>query len=293
MRLNDLKLFTTVVQLGSFTAAANALDLPRANVSRRIGELEKHLNAQLFFRTTRKLRLTQHGDIYYQELLKVIEGIEKANEAISQLDDKPVGKVRIGILPDSDEVIQPILAGFQDTYPDIELDVRFSSKGHHELYDQGFDLAFHIGALQDSSLIARHVAKVHRFLLASPDYLARYGEPSAIEELTKHRCICYRWSDGSIENTWYFTDSQVSVKPKLSSNSTGYIRQSMITGQGISFLPLMLAINAMDSGLLVRVLPEYQSKSEDVWLVYPNRLGVSRATRLLIEHILDKLPKAF
>ncbi|MGF1701652.1 LysR family transcriptional regulator [Photobacterium makurazakiensis] len=293
MRLDDLKLFTTVVQLGSFTAAANALDLPRANVSRRIGDLEKHLNAQLFFRTTRKLRLTQHGEIYYQELLKVIVGIDKAQDAIHQLDDSPVGKVKIGVLPDSDEVVQPILTEFQHKYPEIELDVRFSSNGFQDLYEKGLDIAFHAGTLQDSSLVARHIASINRFLLASPSYIKQHGEPRSIEELARHRCICYRWPDGRVEDTWRFTDSQVSVSPKLSSNSTNFIRRSMIAGQGISFLPLLLAINAMESGELIRVLPEYQSKSDDLWLIYPDRLGISKATRTLINHILDKLPAVF
>ncbi|AJR05434.1 LysR family transcriptional regulator [Photobacterium gaetbulicola] len=293
MRLDDLKLFTTVVELGSFSAAANALDLPRANVSRRIGELEKHLNAQLFFRTTRKLRLTQHGEVLYHELLQVVQGIEKAQEAMYQLDSKPAGKVKIGALPDSDELLQPILNQFQLQYPDIELDVRFSTNGYRDLYEQGLDLSFHVGPLQDSSLVARHITSINRFLLASPDYIAQYGAPESINDLAQHRCICYRWSDGRIEDTWRFTDSTLKVKPILSSNSTGYIRRSMIAGQGISFLPLLLAINAMESGELIRILPDCQSQSEDVWLIYPDRMGVSQATRALINHLLEHLPKIF
>ena len=293
MRLDDLKLFTTVVELGSFSAAANALDLPRANVSRRIGELEKHLNAQLFFRTTRKLRLTQHGEVLYQELLKVVQGIEKAQEAMYQLDNKPSGKIKIGALPDSDELLQPILTQFQQEFPDVELDVRFSTNGYHDLYEQGLDLSFHVGPLQDSSLVARHITSIHRFLLASPAYIKQHGEPSSIDELTHHRCICYRWPDGRIEDTWRFTDTTVKVKPVLSSNSTGYIRHSMIAGQGISFLPLLLAIKAMESGELVQILPDCKSQSEDVWLIYPDRMGISQATRALIDHLLKYLPKAF
>ncbi|PSU34015.1 LysR family transcriptional regulator [Photobacterium lutimaris] len=293
MRLDDLKLFTTVVELGSFSAAANALDLPRANVSRRIGELEKHLNAQLFFRTTRKIRLTQHGEVLYHELLKVVQGLEKAQEAMYQLDNKPTGKVKIGALPDSEEVLQPILNQFQLQYPDIELDVRFSTNGYQDLYEQGLDLSFHVGQLQDSSLVARHITSIHRFLLASPEYIKQHGEPKSIDELAEHRCICYRRPDGRIENTWQFTDSTLNVKPILTSNNTGYIRRSMIAGQGISFLPLLLALNAMESGELIRILPDCQSQSEDVWLVYPDRMGVSRATRVLIDHLLEHLPKVF
>ena len=291
MRLDDLKLFTTVVQLGSFTAAANALDLPRANVSRRIGELEKHLNAQLFFRTTRKLRLTQHGEIYYRELLKVVEGIERAQEALYRLDDKPAGKVKLGILPDSDEAIEPLLTKFQQRYPEIELEVRLCQNSYQGIYELGLDLAFHVGQLQDSSFVARHITKISRFLLASPKYIEQYGQPQTVDEISEHRCICYRWPDGTLEDTWRFTDCEIKVFPKLSSNSTNFVRRSMIAGQGISFLPLLLAVNAMENGELVRVLPDYQSKAEDFWLLYPNRHGISHATRLLIDHLLEEIPK--
>lgn len=291
MRLDDLKLFITVVQLGSFTAAANALDLPRANVSRRIGELEKYLNAQLFFRTTRKLRLTQHGEIYYRELQKVVEGIENAQEALYQLDDKPVGKVKIGILPDSDEAVEPILTKFQQIYPEIELEVRLCQNSYQGIYEQGLDLAFHVGQLQDSSFVARHITKIGRFLLASPKYIEQYGQPETVEDIASHRCICYRWPDGTLEDVWHFADCSIKVLPKLSSNSTNFVRRSMIAGQGISFLPLLLAVNAMENGELVQVLPEYQSTTEDFWLLYPNRHGISHATRLLIDHLLEEIPK--
>jgi len=291
MRIDDLKLFTTVVQLGSFTAAANAMDLPRANVSRRIGELEKSLNAQLFFRTTRKLRLSQHGEAYYKEVLTVLEAYQKANDTLLKLDDRPVGKVKLGLLPESDEAIQHILYQFQDMYPEIDLDIRSTNSCYTDMYEQGLDLAIHAGKLHDSSFVARHIAQLGRMLLASPSYIEQYGMPNTLAELATHQCICYRWPDGTLEDNWDLIDEEVKVKSRLASNNIGFIRRAMLDGRGIGFLPPLLALASMESGALVRVLPQYQSRADDVWLLYPDRHGISRAARLLIDLLLQELPK--
>ncbi|MGF1874601.1 LysR family transcriptional regulator [Photobacterium frigidiphilum] len=291
MRIDDLKLFTTVVQLGSFTAAANAMDLPRANVSRRIGELEKSLNAQLFFRTTRKLRLSQHGEAYYKEVLTVLEAYQKANDTLLKLDDRPVGKVKLGLLPESDEAIQHILYQFQDMYPEIDLDIRSTNSCYTDMYEQGLDLAIHAGKLHDSSFVARHIAQLGRMLLASPSYIEQYGMPNTLAELATHQCICYRWPDGTLEDNWDLIDEEVKVKSRLASNNIGFIRRAMLDGRGIGILPPLLALASMESGALVRVLPQYQSRADDVWLLYPDRHGISRATRLLIDLLLQELPK--
>jgi DNA-binding transcriptional LysR family regulator len=290
MRIDDLKLFPTVVPLGSFPAAANVMDLPRANVSRRIGELEKSLNAQLFFRTTRKLRLSQHGEAYYKEVLTVLEAYQKANDTLLKLDVRPAGKVKLGLLPESDEAIQHILYQFQDMYPEIDLDIRSTNSCYTDMYEQGLDLAIHAGKLHDSSFVARHIAQLGRMLLASPSYIEQYGMPNTLAELATHQCICYRWPDGTLEDNWDLIDEEVKVKSRLASNNIGFIRRAMLDGRGIGILPPLLALASMESGALVRVLPQYQSRADDVWLLYPDRHGISHATRLLINLLLQKLP---
>ncbi|WP_299809431.1 LysR family transcriptional regulator [uncultured Shewanella sp.] len=291
MRIEDLKLFTIVVNLGSFTAAATALDLPRANVSRRIGELEKSLNAQLFFRTTRQLRLTQHGEAYYHDLVELLEGFEQAKNKLLDVSEKAIGKVKLGFLPESEEVLQPTLAKFQQLYPNIDLDLRFTNNYVNDIYSQGLDFVVHAGQIQDSGFIARRLLSLGRGMYASPHYIAKYGEPLTLKDLTEHETICYRWSNGTLDDHWDFISDSVKVNGRLNCNHMGFVRRAIVGGQGIGCLPQMYVISALESGELVRVLPEYESKKEDVWLIYPDRKGMSLPTRLLIDFLIQEIPE--
>lgn len=289
IRIIDLKLFTKVVQLGSFTAAANALDLPAANVSRRIKDLEKSFNTQLFHRTTRKLCLTQVGEEYYRELLQALDALDKANDLLISSNDKPVGKIRLGLPPETDVTIQSILIEFQEQYPDIELDVRFTNSSHSEIIDKGLDVALFVGKQPDSRLVARHAKKVSRILVASPKYIKQYGSPKDLDDIVKHHhCLCYRWPDGSLDDVWDLVEAKVQVTSRLSSDNLGYLYRSALAGQGIGFLPVLLLGQDLESDKLVQILPQFQSKLEDVWLVYPDRRGVSRIARLLIDFLLEE-----
>lgn len=291
MRIEDLNLFTIVVKLGSFTAAANALDLPRANVSRRIGELEKSLNAQLFFRTTRQLRLTQHGEVYYHELLTVLEGFEQAKNKLLDIDEKPVGKVKVGFLPESDEALQPALAKFQQMYPDIELDLRITNNYATDIYSQALDFVLHAGKVQDSGFIARRLLSLGRSIYASPEYLNKHGEPKTLQQLAQHETICYRWPDGTLDDKWDLISDIVKVNCRFSCNHMGFVRRAIVGGQGIGFMPPLFALAAIENHSIVRILSEYESKKEDVWLIYPDRKGISLPTRLLIDFLLQEIPK--
>ena len=291
MRIEDLNLFTIVVKLGSFTAAANALDLPRANVSRRIGELEKSLNAQLFFRTTRQLRLTQHGEVYYHELLTVLEGFEQAKNKLLDIDEKPVGKVKVGFLPESDEALQPALAKFQQMYPDIELDLRITNNYATDIYSQALDFVLHAGKVQDSGFIARRLLSLGRSIYASPEYLNKHGEPKTLQQLAQNETNSNRWPDGTLDDKWDLISDIVHVNCRFSCIHMGFVRRAIVGGQGIGFMPPLFALAAIENHSIVRILSEYESKKEDVWLIYPDRKGISLPTRLLIDFLLQEIPK--
>lgn len=291
MKVEDLTLFTVVVKLGSFTAAANALDLPRGNVSRRISELEQDLGVALFFRTTRQLSLTQHGEAYHQKLLKALEALEQAKDAAQQVSDSPKGKIKFGLLPESDGPLQDIIFSFQDKYPDIELDIRIINNGFLDMYPQGLDLAVHGGELLNSNIIARKVFGLKRILVASPEYLAQNLNINKIQDIENCDCVCYRWPNGEIENQWHLNDEYLQVGTKLTSNSIGFVKNSIIHGRGIGFLPQMLVGDEIRNGTLIHLLPDYCSAKDDIWLLSPEHKGISRVTRLLIDHLLTEMPK--
>ena len=290
MKIEDLKLFTTVVELGSFTAAANALDLPRANVSRRINDLEKTLNIQLFFRTTRSLSVTKSGELYYDELLKALGALDKANRMASNLLEVPHGRVKIGLLPETSDMLQDTLFQFQDMYPDIELDVRSINNGFLDMYRQGLDLAMHGGRLSDSNVVARKMMDLQRIFVATPEYIEKSGQPSNLEELSKFPFVCFRWPSGDVDKEWAISDQVIKVEPSIVSDSIGFVKGASTRHRGIALLPEIMVRQELKDGSLINLFPTDTIQKEEAWLLYPQRKALSHASQLLIDFLLQELP---
>ncbi|GAB2663002.1 LysR family transcriptional regulator [Vibrio panuliri] len=291
MKIDDLKLFVKVVELGSFTAAANALDLPRANVSRRISELESKLSVPLFHRTTRSLSLTNQGEIYHQELLKALALFDHASHAINQSDERVSGKIKLGMLSETHDVLQPILFDFIDQHPDVELDVRVIQNGFIDMYQQGLDIAFHGGGLIDSDLIARKILPLDRCLVAAPSYITQHGLADTIQALAEHTALCFRWPNGEVDNRWQFAEGEIKVSSKFVSNSIAFIKDSALSGRGIAFLPRILVAKELESGGLVHILQQYKATAEHGYLLYPQPRTLNLASRALIQHLIQEIPK--
>src|ERR1041385_2742920 len=166
MDLNEIAVFTRVVQAGSFTAAARLLGMPKSTVSRKVAELEERLDARLLQRTTRKLSLTDAGRTYFDYGVRIVHEIEAAESAVGSLQDKPRGLLRISIGPGS-AYLGPIIADFMKRNPEVQLEV-LSSNRIVDLVEERFDLAIRAGALADSSLVARKLGEVTWFLVATP-----------------------------------------------------------------------------------------------------------------------------
>ncbi len=291
MKVDDLKLFLKVVELGSFTAAANALDLPRANVSRRIGELEQSLGTPLFHRTTRSLSLTTSGEGYVENLQKAVDLLDFANEQVSNKNNEVRGKIKIGLLPETYELVQPILFNFQDKYPHVELDIRNINNGFTDMFKQGLDIAFHGGELFDSDLVARKLLMLDKCIVASPNYLKTFGEPKTVQELKDHHIVCSRWPSGEVDNVWQFQEESVELHPKLISNNIGFVKNATVLDRGISFVPKLLIRKELESGALVQILTELTLTQETGWLLYPQPKTLSQASRLLIKKLIEEIPK--
>ncbi|OLQ90814.1 transcriptional regulator [Vibrio ponticus] len=291
MKIEDLKLFVKVVELGSFTAAANALDVPRANVSRRINELEAQLHTSLFHRTTRSLSLTNHGEIYYQEILQALALFDNANQAITQADTLIKGKIKLGILSETHELLQPILFTFLDLHPEVELDVRVIQNGFIDMYQQGLDIAFHGGELIDSDLIARQILPLDRCLVASPKYLQSKQLPEDVHQLVEHTALCFRWPSGEIDDLWQFVEGEVKVNSPLVSNSIAFLKDATLSGRGIAFLPKILVEKELENGELYQILPEVSAKTEHGYLLYPQPRTLNYASRELIQYLIQEIPK--
>jgi DNA-binding transcriptional LysR family regulator len=290
MKIKDLKLFTHVVELNGFTAAANALDLPRANVSRRISELEHELGVKLFYRTTRRLSLTQQGEEYYNALLDALKSLDRANDVVMNEAKTPKGKVKLGLMPESDESLQPLLFKFQNLYPEISLDIRNISNGFADLYRLGLDIVVHSGKIENTDVVARKLIGLPKRLVATPTYIEEKGGVSSIADLQNHVCVCYRLPNGNIDDVWEIGGKPQQVQSRLNSNNIGFVKRAVLQHQGIGCLPSILVDKEIESGQLCQLLAHEQFTIDNVWLLFPERKNISRSSQLLIDFLIQEVP---
>jgi len=190
--LNRVAVFLRVVEVQSFTAAAEALGLPKSSVSRSVAHLEESLGVQLLQRTTRAVQLTDAGRLYFEEASRALGALEQAQATLSQLDSRPQGPVRITAPADlGAQVLAPLAARFVRRTPGITLEFVLTARLVN-LVEEGVDLAVRAGPLRDSSLISRRVSGLDAWIFASPAYLDARGTPTSLEELASHDCVLFR-----------------------------------------------------------------------------------------------------
>ncbi|WAT00222.1 LysR family transcriptional regulator [Rouxiella chamberiensis] len=285
-QLQDMALFALVAETGSFTAAARRAGLPKSSVSQRVSQLEQSLGLRLLNRTTRQLNLTFAGERYLVHCQEMLQASERAELAILRLRDNPSGRLRItspaGL---GATLLARMNAEFTARYPDVSLEVSVSDQ-LIDLVQEGFDVALRSGKPQDSSLIGRSLGEGPRYLLASPDYLARHPALTSPQQLEMHSCIGHRaWKE------WVLRRHDVYHRWVLpSAHSTDnllYARECAMAGAGITLLPAFMCREEVGSGRLVRVLPEWEAESNSLYLVYPSRKLNSPALACFIDFMLN------
>src|SRR5471030_641692 len=213
-RLHAMKVFTRVAEVGSFSRAADVLQIPKASATTIIQQLEAHLDIRLLQRTTRRLSLTADGAAYYEHCVRLLGDIDAVESSFHVNTRQPRGKLRLdfpAVL--GRQLIMPALFEFQERYPEIELVVGMSDKPV-DLIQESVDCVIRIGELQDSSLVARRIGVYQGVTVASPDYLERHGIPTMIEDLQEHAAVNYFWSrTGRIMDMNFVVDGEtVEVK---------------------------------------------------------------------------------
>ncbi|MDB4968823.1 MAG: Transcriptional regulator, LysR family [Myxococcales bacterium] len=275
MDLNDILVFTRVVQSGSFTAAARALDLTKSSISRKVSELEDRLGARLLQRTTRKLSLTDVGRAYYENCARIVAELEEADLAVGRMQSSARGVLRITV-PLAFGAFGAIVAEFSKRYPEVQVEIVATDR-QVDLVEEGFDLAIRAGALADSTLIARPLGQVRRLLVASPAYLKKSGQPKAPADLEKHACLVFaaapspaRWTlrrDGK--------SVKVSTPARLVVNDFELLREAARSGLGIATLPEYLCKEDFARGRLRAVLPAWCTEETPIHAVYPTTRHLS------------------
>jgi len=288
-RLSSLEIFVKVLDTGSFTEAAKVLSVSKSHVSKQIRQLEDRLGVLLINRTTRRVSATDAGQAFYTRCASIIEDLEDAEQAVSQLNRKPAGTLRInGPVSFGTRYLSPSVSTFMARHENLRVDVMLNDRMVN-IVDEGFDLAIRIGRLADSSLIARRLAPISMLLCASPDYLSRRGRPESTADLREHDCLLYR--NLSTGSTWHIGDQAIRVSGRLVSDNGDVLKDAAVAGIGVGFLPDFLVADAIHSSALEVVLPQ-QHHTLSVWAVYPHSRHLSAKVRLFIDFLVEQYSPA-
>jgi len=276
MDLNQILVFVRVVQAGSFSAAARQLGLPKSTVSRKVSDLEERMGARLLQRTTRKLSLTDAGRIYYERTAAILGEIEEAEQAVGRLQAAPRGLLRVTV-PLGFDMLGPIVAEFLEQHPDVQIQMVCTDR-RVDLVEERFDMAIRAGPLQDSMLVARHLGTAKAALVAAPSYCKRHGIPQTPDDLQKHTCVAF--GVNTTPNVWIFESdgkrSEVRITPRLTVNDQELIREAVLAGVGIAWLPEHLYTDGLRKGQLRRLLPEWGAPADvPVHALYPTTRQLS------------------
>lgn len=288
MKADDLVLFCDVVELGSFSRAAELHDLTNSVVSKRIGKLERTLNVQLLYRSTRKLRMSEAGQKLLEHAQQVKQAAIGAEEAVRELGQSITGQVKMSVPTISGElVLAEAVADFCRQHPGLYVDMSLENR-FVDLFDEGLDLVIRTGYLEDSSMIARHLIDAQWIVCASPNYLQTHSRPRTPKHLDEHNCLLYTYqATGS--NEWAFKNSEstytVVVNGNFSTNNAGVLKKAAIAGHGIVYVPRCLVYEELQKGVLVDLFPTDVAKKLGIYAVYPHTKQSLKKITLLIEHI--------
>jgi DNA-binding transcriptional LysR family regulator len=287
MQWEGISEFVYVAENESFTLASKKMGISTAQVSRQVSALEKRLNIKLFYRTTRKVSLTEEGRIFYQHCRGVLDGLNAAELAVTNLQSKPQGRVKLTApVTYGEQQILPLVNDFAVQYSELEVTANLSNQ-QVDLVEEGYDLAIRLGKLADSTLMAKKLGTRTNYVCAAPSYLEKQGIPHSLSELNKHNCL-----QGSLDY-WHFVDDgkerNIRIRGRLSYNSGYSLTDAALKGLGIVQLPDYYVQQYIESGELITILDNYREPDEGIWAVYPQNRHLSPKIRLLVDYLVKHL----
>lgn len=285
--LNDMALFVEVVKTRSFRRAAQVLGIPNSTLSRRIGLLEEGIGLRLLNRTTRKIELTEAGQLYFERSRRIVEEARIAYEELGDMVAQPSGVLRVSMSVDfATTYIAPLLPEFASLYPGITFDLDLTSR-NVDLVAEPFDLAIRMAAPENPNLVSRAITRLNAQLYAAPSYIDTHGMPEQPADLESRQCLTL-----PSMTTWTVHSGQksasVTVGGRFRMNSVGMIRKLCVLGQGIAFLPERVLAEDLGAGRLQRVLSNWQGASQPIHAVTETKL-VPAKTQRFIEFLKDRL----
>jgi len=285
--LNDMALFVEVVKAKGFRSAAEAMEMPNSTLSRRISGLEKAIGLRLLHRTTRKIELTEAGQIYFERCKRIVDEARLAHEQLGEMLAQPSGVLRASLPVDfAVTYLAPLIAEFAGRYPGITFDFDLAAR-RVDLVSEPFDVAIRIGESDSSQLIARTLASLTPYLYASPGYLERSGEPAKPSDLARHECL------GILKaGSWTLQDGKrtatVQVGGRFTLNNIGMIRRLATLDMGVILIPEEIVADDLASGKLRRIMPAWHGTPTPVYAITETRLLPAKTQRF-IEFLRERL----
>jgi len=290
-RLVSMAVFKQTVDAGSFAAAARHFGISPEMAGNHVRGLETHLGVRLLNRSTRRLNLTEAGNVYYERCTRILADIQDAEAEVGVLQASPRGLLRVaapvtfGVLH-----IAPAVSDYMTRYPDVKLDVAVSDR-HVNLIEEGFDLAIRIGELQESNLIARRLTSAHLIVCAAPAYLQRAGRPETPADLSRHACLIYREIDAP--DTWHFQAADghaemVRVSGPLASTNAAFLHRLALAGHGVVIGPSFALGTDIAEGRLVPLLTGWRPRELPINALYPHRPLLSAKVRTFVDFLAER-----
>jgi len=287
--LTGMSIFVAVVENSSLAGAARSMNLSPSVVSKQLSALEDRLGVRLLNRTTRRVSLTEVGSAYYERAKRILADVDEAEAAVSQAHSSPRGLLKITAPTTfAHRHVAPHLPAFMDRYPEVQVQLLVADR-LVDLVEEGIDLAIRIAHLKDSSLIARKLAPNYRKLVASPEYLAKWGTPKRPEDLNDHALITL--PPGSSINDWHFLvdgeEKLVKAQGTITTNNGDSILMLALAGAGISMLAAHVVGKYLQDGRLVSILDDNVSEDVPIYAVYPSNRHLSPKVRAFVDYLVE------
>ncbi|MBS1969786.1 MAG: LysR family transcriptional regulator [Bdellovibrionales bacterium] len=288
--LNQILIFTKVIETGSFTKAAELLKQPKSRISRRLAALEKSLGTQLIYRTTRQLQLTETGKDYYRRCAPLIQDLENANNAMTSHAEEISGTLRITAPEDyGKHIVVPLIDEFIKKHPKVRAEVILSG-AYLDLVKESIDIAFRIGNLKDAAMKSKRISSIVSIPVAAPAFLEKLPPITKPEQLSHVPCLSFR--PGS-RNQWRLLrekqDVKVKVQGPISSNSPEFIYHCTLLGRGVGLVPEFLCSEALQSGRLVQVLKGWSSEAIPIHILTPVQKDIPLKTKAFMAFAAERL----